>query len=68
MKDGRIIQIGTPEDIVTNPADDYVADFVASISRLKFVHAASLMQNPEAYIAEFARWRRTPRKSARMPT
>ncbi len=53
MKDGRIIQIGTPEDIVTNPADDYVADFVASISRLKFVHAASLMQNPDTYIAEY---------------
>ncbi|WP_261841278.1 quaternary amine ABC transporter ATP-binding protein [Aliamphritea ceti] len=53
MKDGRIIQIGTPEDIVTNPVDDYVADFVASISRLKFVHAASLMQSPEAYIATY---------------
>ena len=28
MKDGRIVQVGTPEDIVTKPADDYVKDFV----------------------------------------
>ena len=28
MRDGRLVQIGTPEEIVTAPADDYVADFV----------------------------------------
>ena len=39
MRDGRIVQIGTAEDIVMNPADDYVADFVAGISRLKVVRA-----------------------------
>lgn len=44
MKDGRIVQVGRPEDIVLRPADDYVADFVAGISRLKLVHAASLMR------------------------
>ncbi|MEM9970268.1 MAG: glycine betaine/L-proline ABC transporter ATP-binding protein [Pseudomonadota bacterium] len=43
MKDGEIVQIGTAEDIVTNPADDYVADFVAGISRLKLVSAAKIM-------------------------
>ena len=43
MKDGRIVQVGTPEDIVTAPADDYVADFVAGISRLTLVSAAKIM-------------------------
>ena len=44
MRDGRVVQIGTAEDIVMNPADDYVADFVAGISRLKVVHAHAVMQ------------------------
>lgn len=44
MKEGQIVQIGTPEEIVTQPADDYVADFVAGISRLKLVFAHSIMQ------------------------
>ncbi len=43
MKDGEIVQIGTAEDIVTAPADDYVADFVAGISRLKLVSAGKIM-------------------------
>jgi glycine betaine/proline transport system ATP-binding protein len=37
------VQTGTPEEIVTNPADDYVADFVAGISRLHLVTARSVM-------------------------
>jgi glycine betaine/proline transport system ATP-binding protein len=44
MRDGKVIQIGTPEEIVVNPADDYVADFVKGISRLKVVQAKSIMQ------------------------
>ncbi|KPA95505.1 quaternary amine ABC transporter ATP-binding protein [Pseudomonas asplenii] len=43
MKDGMIIQVGTAEDIVLNPADDYVAEFVAGISRLHLVKAHSIM-------------------------
>ncbi len=49
MKDGVIVQIGTPEDIVTAPADDYVADFVKGISRLKLVFAHTVMTDPEQY-------------------
>lgn len=52
MKDGEIVQIGTAEDIVTAPADDYVADFVAGISRLKLVSAAKIMVPPDAYEAK----------------
>jgi len=44
MKDGRFVQVGTPEDIVTNPADDYVADFVKGISRLDLVSARKIMK------------------------
>ena len=51
MKDGEIVQIGTAEDIVTEPADDYVADFVAGISRLKLVTASKIMVNPKQHIA-----------------
>lgn len=43
MKDGAIIQVGTAEEIVLNPADDYVAEFVAGISRLHLVRANSVM-------------------------
>ena len=50
MKDGEIVQIGTAEDIVTAPADDYVADFVAGISRLKLVSAAKIMTDIDAHI------------------
>ena len=52
MRDGRIVQIGTAEDIVMNPADDYVADFVAGISRLKIVRAHAVMQPTEKHVSE----------------
>ncbi len=44
MKDGRIVQIGVPEQIVSNPADAYVADFVRHISTLGVVQARAIMQ------------------------
>ena len=53
MKDGEIVQIGTAEDIVTSPADDYVADFVAGISRLKLVSAAKIMMSVKEHEAQF---------------
>ncbi len=49
MKDGVLVQIGTPEDIVTNPADDYVADFVAGISKLELVSAGKIMEPVASY-------------------
>lgn len=52
MRDGKVVQMGTPEDIVMHPADDYVADFVAGISRLKVVHAHAVMQPTGAYISQ----------------
>jgi glycine betaine/proline transport system ATP-binding protein len=49
MRDGMVIQTGTPEQIVMNPVDDYVSDFVAGISRLKVVRAHAVMQDLAAF-------------------
>jgi len=47
MKDGQFVQVGTPEDIVTDPADSYVAEFVSGISRLNLVTARKIMKPRE---------------------
>ena len=49
MRDGRVVQTGTAEEIITNPADDYVAEFVAGISRLKMVRAKAIMQSVASF-------------------
>ena len=53
MRDGEVVQIGTPEEIVVNPSDEYVADFVKGISRLKVVQAKTIMQSIEEYKKTF---------------
>ncbi len=53
MKDGAIIQIGTPEELVTDPATDYVAEFTREIPRAKVLSARSVMA-PAAPGADFA--------------
>ena len=53
MRDGAVVQIGTPEEIVVNPADEYVADFVKGISRLKVVQAKTIMQPVKDYENKF---------------
>jgi len=50
MRDGMVIQVGTPEEIVMNPEDDYVADFVKGISRLEVVKAKSIMRPVDEFI------------------
>lgn len=47
MKDGVIVQIGTPEEIMTNPADDYVEKFVEDVDRSKVFTAGNVMIRPE---------------------
>lgn len=46
MKDGAIVQIGTPEEILTKPADDYVKAFVQNVDRTKVITASSIMRKP----------------------
>ncbi|MFN3970098.1 MAG: glycine betaine/L-proline ABC transporter ATP-binding protein [Gemmobacter sp.] len=43
MQDGRIVQTGTPEDLVTRPATPYVADFTRAVPRAKVTRLASLV-------------------------
>jgi glycine betaine/proline transport system ATP-binding protein len=52
MKDGQIVQIGTPEEIILNPADDYVSDFVAGISKLNMIFAHAVMRPVAEYEAQ----------------
>lgn len=44
MEGGRIIQIGTPQEIILHPADDYVADFVAHMNPMGVLRAAEVME------------------------
>ena len=46
MNEGRIVQIGTPEELVTRPADDYVANFTRDVAREKLLTVASIMEAP----------------------
>ncbi|MFE9816900.1 glycine betaine/L-proline ABC transporter ATP-binding protein [Streptomyces sp. NPDC005773] len=44
MRDGRIVQLGTPEEIVGSPADDYVRDFVRDVPREQVVTVRAAMR------------------------
>jgi len=47
MRDGMIVQIGTPDEIILNPADDYVAQFSRDIPRGRHMTVASLVGTPD---------------------
>jgi len=47
MKDGAVVQAGTPEEIVLHPATDYVRAFTAAVPRAKVVRVATVMAPPE---------------------
>ncbi|RBP65347.1 glycine betaine/proline transport system ATP-binding protein [Alkalibaculum bacchi] len=52
MKDGVIVQTGTPEQILNNPADDYVKEFVQDVNRARVVTAASIMKKADVVVTE----------------
>ena len=52
MRDGIIVQEGTPEEIVTQPANEYVSAFVQDVSRAKVIRAGSIMQEPDVIFHE----------------
>jgi len=54
MKDGAIIQIGTPEQLVLNPATDYVEEFTRGIPRAKVLSAQALMRETDADADKYA--------------
>jgi glycine betaine/proline transport system ATP-binding protein len=50
MRDGRIVQIGTAEQILNDPADDFVAQFVLDVDRSRVLTAGEIMTPPVALI------------------
>ncbi|MEX2328308.1 MAG: betaine/proline/choline family ABC transporter ATP-binding protein [Nitriliruptoraceae bacterium] len=48
MKEGRTVQIGTPTQIVTQPEDQYVADFMADVDHAKVLPASYVMSEPSS--------------------
>ncbi len=65
MKDGEVIQVGTPEELVVNPATEYVAEFTRDVQRAKVISASSIMRragreepagtvSPDARVASFS--------------
>lgn len=54
MRDGRIVQVGTPEDILTDPANDYVAQFVQDVDRARVLTAASAMEPARSVVSNTA--------------
>ncbi len=50
MRVGRIVQIGTPNEILTDPANDYVSQFVQDVDRARVLTAADVMEPPHAVV------------------
>ncbi len=50
MKGGRVVQVGTPVEIISNPIDEYVAEFVSHVNPVNVLRAGSLMR-PVARLA-----------------
>ncbi len=50
MKDGAVVQIGTPEEILTHPANDYVERFVEDVDMTKVLTAEGVMKRPEVVV------------------
>ncbi|GAA2604891.1 quaternary amine ABC transporter ATP-binding protein [Paractinoplanes durhamensis] len=46
LRDGELVQVGTPEDLVGDPADDYVADFVRDVPRSDVLTLKWIMRDP----------------------
>jgi len=53
MKDGRFVQVGTPEDVVAHPVDDYVSDFTRDVPRAHVLTARAIMHDSDGS-AEYA--------------
>jgi glycine betaine/proline transport system ATP-binding protein len=50
MKDGRIMRIGTPEEILSDPGDEYTERFIMDIDRSKVLNASNAMEVPTALV------------------
>nr|WP_269327597.1 betaine/proline/choline family ABC transporter ATP-binding protein [Kineosporia mesophila] len=48
MRDGRVVQLGTAQEILKTPADEYVSEFIADVDRTRVLTAGDIMQEPVA--------------------
>ncbi|MFD1416334.1 quaternary amine ABC transporter ATP-binding protein [Oceanobacillus jeddahense] len=51
MKDGHVEQVGTPEEIIASPANDYISEFIKDIDRSKVFQASHIMTKPNALVS-----------------
>ena len=51
MKDGAIVQVGTPEEILTHPENGYIEDFIKDIDKTKVVQAKNIMFQPNPLVS-----------------
>jgi glycine betaine/proline transport system ATP-binding protein len=54
LKDGRIVQVGTAEEVLNDPANDYVAQFVADVDRTRVLTAANVMEPARVTVSSTA--------------
>lgn len=52
MKEGEVVQIGTPADVVMRPADAYVTEFTKDVPRVKVIKVGDFMQPPSAELSK----------------
>lgn len=50
LKDGALIQVGTPEDIIENPADDYIRKFIQGVDLTRVLSAKDVMKKSSAHV------------------
>jgi len=50
MKDGYLVQVGTPEELVTQPADEYIRDFIQDVNRAQVLKAGSIRRQTVPFI------------------
>ena len=53
MRDGVVVQLGTPEDIILTPADDYVEDFTQDVRREAVLTTARVMARPATVVLDY---------------
>ncbi|ANU27212.1 quaternary amine ABC transporter ATP-binding protein [Planococcus versutus] len=52
MKNGEIVQVGTADEILENPANEYVSNFVKDVDRSKVLMASHVMKKPDVHIID----------------
>jgi glycine betaine/proline transport system ATP-binding protein len=52
MKDGQVVQIGTPEEILRHPADDYVRNFIRGVDTAAVFKAGDIARKTQVVVAE----------------